>query len=219
MPGKMAKGHLQWICKCDCGNECCVDSGNLSSGHTQSCGHCEKYISLDAKTIKCDLPDGGYFLISPEDYEVVSQYKWSIESNGYPHTTIDGKHIRLHKLIMGNANHIDHRSGDTLDNRRENLRMVTNQQNHWNMKKSKKNTSGYKGVSFDKRRGRYSSNIMKDGKNIFLGYFNSPIDAAIAYDNAAFLYFGEYARPNFKKGENPYEQKQEVLELDNTSTE
>ena len=103
---------------------------------------------------------------------------------------------------MGYGSHIDHINGNKLDNRRSNLRHVNNQQNHWNREKSKSNTSGYKGVSFDKSRGKYEASIMKDGRKRFLGYFNDPKDAAVAYDNAAFFYFGEYARPNFREGEN-----------------
>lgn len=215
--GPTRKGHSSWVCRCDCGNLTTVDSGNLASGHSQSCGHCERYYLVDATTIKCQLFNGDYFLISPEDYEIVSRHKWTIEDTGYPHTALNGRNVRLHKYLMGYDSHIDHISGDKLDNRRSNLRAVSNQQNHWNMKKGKSNTSGYKGVSFEKRRGKYEAYITIDGRKKFLGYFYDPIDAAVAYDNAAFFYFGEYARQNFKKGET-LDDKQEVLELDNASS-
>ncbi|MBR3298936.1 MAG: hypothetical protein IKI64_06990 [Clostridia bacterium] len=61
------------------------------------------------------------------------------------------------------------------------------------------NTTGYKGVSYDRGRRKYSARITVDAKNIFLGYFHEPETAAHAYDRAAVLYFGEYARTNFKE--------------------
>ena len=196
--GPTRKGHLSWLCRCDCGNITMVDSGSLASGHTQSCGHCERYYHMDDTTMKCQLSNGNYFLFSPEDYEAVSKHKWSIGDQGYPHTTFGGRPHKLHKYLMGHDSVIDHINGNPLDNRRENLRpLPSNKENIWNSKKRVTNTSGYKGVTYDKRKRKYMAQIKKDRKHRFLGYFDDPRDAAVAYDNAAFFLFRRIRKTKF----------------------
>jgi len=205
------KGHAKWKCKCDCGNEVIVDAGNLRSGHSQSCGYCAKYSFVDPNTVRCDFPSGLFFLIDAEDYPVVSKYKWNFEDSGYVQAKVEGKHVRLHSYLIGKAGYVvDHINCLRYDNRRSNLRICSNKENVRNQRISIRNTSGYKGVSFDRRRGKYSACITVDGKGHFLGYFSEPAEAARAYDFAAIRFFGEYARPNFKEG-SMYEK---VLELD-----
>ncbi len=94
---------------------------------------------------------------------------------------------------------VDHINGDRTDNRRCNLRLCTNKENVRNARVASHNTTGYKGVSYNKRRKKYESRITVDGRQLFLGYFINPIEAALAYDRAALRYLGEYARPNFMK--------------------
>src|SRR5262249_32390982 len=88
-------------------------------------------------------------------------------------------------------------------NRKENLRIVNNSQNQMNARINSVNTSGYKGVSFESREGRYRADIRKDGIRFFLGYFNSPVIAALKYDEAAKELFGEYAWLNFAPERDP----------------
>lgn len=147
----------------------------------------------------CLLANGDSFLFDAEDFPIVQAHKWSIENSGYVHTTVNGKHIRLHKQIMDipDGMVIDHINGDKTDNRKSNLRIASNMENCRNQRLCSRNTTGYKGVSFDKRRKQYSAAITVDYKNIFLGYYESPQEAALAYDKAASFYFGEFARPNF----------------------
>ena len=195
-----AKGHHKWKCVCTCGNEATVDGGNLRSGHTKSCGHCARYERLDHKTMICRYPDGRSFLFDSEDYPLIAAHKWSIEDSGYIHSMLGGRHIRLHNLLLGVPNMVvDHINGDRTDNRRCNLRLCTNKENVRNARVASHNTTGYKGVSYNKRRKKYESRITVDGRQLFLGYFINPIEAALAYDRAALRYFGEYARPNFMK--------------------
>jgi hypothetical protein len=92
---------------------------------------------------------------------------------------------------------VDHRNGDGLDNHRDNLRIATRSQNACNRHNTKSKAScRFSGLFFDKRRGKWMSRIVVNGK-IFLGYFDSEIDAARAYDAAAKKYHGEFARLNF----------------------
>ena len=91
---------------------------------------------------------------------------------------------------------VDHINGDRLDNRRENLRIVTNWQNQMNRGMTINNSSGYKGVRL-RRSGKWEAQIRVNKKAIFLGRFYDKLDAAHAYDDAAKKYFGEFARLNF----------------------
>jgi hypothetical protein len=76
---------------------------------------------------------------------------------------------------------IDHINGDKSDNRIDNLRLSTKSQNAVNSGMRKNNTTGFKGVSLDKRRGKYVAEITKDNKKIHLGMFDTPKEASNAY--------------------------------------
>ena len=76
---------------------------------------------------------------------------------------------------------IDHRDGNTLNNQRDNLRIATRTQNNANAKTPKDNRSGYKGVSFDKARGKYQAQCRVNGKKKHLGYFTTSQEAYAAY--------------------------------------
>lgn len=88
----------------------------------------------------------------------------------------------------------DHKNGNTLDNRRENLRLATNAQNGQNSKLYANNASGYKGVFWYKERGKWRAQIKVNGKQKFLGDFFDKEKAAEAYRIAAEKFHGEFAR-------------------------
>jgi hypothetical protein len=93
---------------------------------------------------------------------------------------------------------VDHTNTNSLDNRRANLRLATPSQNSCNSRRDKSNTySRFRGVSFSKRKGKWFAAIRANGKKIWLGYFQTELDAARAYDEAARKYHGEFARLNF----------------------
>ena len=101
---------------------------------------------------------------------------------------------------------VDHRDGNTLDNRRENLRVATAAQNVRNARKKRSaTTSRYKGVFFTRgRKGRslskpWQAQIRRGGKNRYLGCFETAEAAALAYDTAARETFGEFACLNFPR--------------------
>lgn len=103
--------------------------------------------------------------------------------------------IFMHRVILNTplGYETDHSNGDGLDNRKENLRIATASQNKWNRNKYKNNTSGYKGVSWEKDRGRWRAYIILKTERIHLGYFNDKHEAARAYNAAAIKYHGEFA--------------------------
>lgn len=139
------------------------------------------------------LPSGDITIVDDEVYEDVSNYKWCKSGGGYVSTWVKGKTVYMHRLIMDVPNDfvVDHINGNTLDNRKENLRVCTKKENLRNRKLSKNNKVGYKGVWLNG--GRYQAAIVKK----HLGAFDTAEDAALAYDEAARKLFGDFARLNF----------------------
>jgi hypothetical protein len=121
------------------------------------------------------------------------------------HNVTLGKPIQrtlyLHREILqaSTGTEVDHRNGDTLDCRRENLRLATHAQNARNTKTPVSNTTGFKGVRRIKT--KWTAYIKIDGKQRHLGCFTSKREAARAYDAAAQQAWGEFARPNKKRGD------------------
>lgn len=150
------------------------------------------------------LSQGKFAIVDDEDFELVSQYKWYYHQ-GYA-VTHGGQHpnqftLSMHRLILnkgfGNRDYTDHINGNKLDNRRANLRICTNAQNCRNRTINTNNTSGYKGVSWNKANKKWTAYIKLNWKLVFLGNFVNKEDAAIAYDKAAQELYGEFARLNF----------------------
>ena len=104
--------------------------------------------------------------------------------------------IRLHREIMNCPKklQVDHINGNTLDNRKCNLRVCTNAQNVWNTGIMKTNKSGYKGVYWSKEKKKWHSQITSYGKRIHIGYFNNKIDAHKAYCRASKIYHKVFGR-------------------------
>lgn len=147
------------------------------------------------------LTQGYFTIIDNEDYERVMQHKWCVKislNTQYAvwHHRINGRKVtvRLHRFILGDIpkmKEIDHINGDGLDNRKNNLRVVTHQQNAFNMGKN------VKGVYWDRTRNKWRAYIGINGKDILLGRFYNLQDAIEAREKAACKYFGEFdARKN-----------------------
>lgn len=151
-------------------------------------------------------------LVSLEDYEKVSQYKWHKTLDGYVVTTLDKKAIRMHHFILGKPpdrmHVIDHINRIRTDNRRENLRLATVQLNSHNrvLPKAETNTSKYVGVRHKKNRQSYSWAATYCKKH--LGAFDTEDEAAKAYDTYVYQLFGANANLNLVYSE---EEKEEML--------
>jgi hypothetical protein len=119
--------------------------------------------------------------------------------NKYLQVMVNRKGYLVHRLIAtlhygdfeGLVDHID---GDTRNNKIENLRIVTMEQNLWNAKRSKTNTTGIKGVSYIVSKQKYQATICIKGKNKNIGYFSSLTEAEQAIKKARQELHGEFAR-------------------------
>ncbi len=159
------------------------------------------------KTIQ--LTRGKVALIDDEDYEAFSAFTWHASTTGwtfYARRNIETasspqrqRTVRMHRELVGAPRGVvvDHIDGNGLNNQRANLRVASHRQNLNNRGKNANNTSGYKGVSINKKTGLWVAQITEESRRVNLGYFKDPASAARAYDAAARLHHGEFARLNF----------------------
>lgn len=223
---KSNKKAIKWHCKCDCGNECNVLEFDLINGSTQSCGCLRKERISEANkrynifdlsgeygigyTRNIDKTDENhkrnYFYFDLEDYDKIRNYCWNFNTNGYITTNLwDGDNkknykILLHKVILDIPRtreiHIDHIHHNKYDNRKKELRICNPQQNTQNSIIPKNNSSGVKGVSYNKRAKKWIAYIRYNNKNNYLGYFDTFKEAVQARKEAEDKYYGEYSYDN-----------------------
>ena len=150
----------------------------------------------------------GYFtIVDNDDYLKLAVKRWcSVVDNRNPNKVKvrpfrrEGKkgiYLSIEIMDPPKGKQVDHINGNTLDNRKSNLRICTSAENQHNKGKMENNTTGYKGVSFDKRDGFYYSRIKNNGKRISLGRFKNSINAALIYDEMAVKLHGKFAKLNF----------------------
>lgn len=211
-----SSGHKspQWLCKCDCGKEVIILGGSLTrkNHNTKSCGciQREKVIKNLKKYNTYDLSGeygigytskGEEFYFDLEDYDLIKDYCWYIDSHGYViagYSHYDS--IKMHRLITDcpDGLTVDHIHGVSSrhDNRKLNLRVATIQENSMNCKISKNNTSGVTGVHFNKNINKWIARIGYRNKRINLGSFDNFEDAVKTRKEAEDRYFGEFSYDN-----------------------
>jgi len=150
------------------------------------------------------LTQGKVAIVDDDDYKRVSKYKWYANKdlkNYYakrwsPMQNGKRRIIWMHRFIMSAPEEfeVDHINQDTLDNRKDNLRFTTRSQNARNQMLSSANTSGFKGVRFDKNRRKWRAEIYIHSKRLFLGNYETQDAAVVAYRQAAIKHHGVYAR-------------------------
>ncbi len=155
------------------------------------------------------LSRGLFAQVDDADFDFLNQWRWSIGvtplGTMYAQriqylkgdTKLNRKklHLKMHRLIMQTPKGMetDHIDNNSLNNQRHNLRVCTSVQNMMNRGPTSVNTTGYKGVAWKKREKMYWASIRGNGKRISLGYFKEKIPAALAYNEAAKKYHGEFA--------------------------
>jgi hypothetical protein len=135
------------------------------------------------------LTRGWFALVDLEDYDTLCQYKWYCSRAGYAERTWTRKGVKyrigMHRQILGlkpaDGKHSDHINHNRLDNRRSNLRVVTQAENNRNRRD---NTTGYPGVRWVPRKNLYRAQLQTSGKFRHLGYFSTSEEAHTAFQRA-----------------------------------
>lgn len=158
--------------------------------------------------VEIPLTRGKVALVDTVDYEYLSQWKWCARQSrksfyacrnsprvrGKKHT------IHMHRVVaqrMGlNFQFIDHINRDSLDNRRDNLRPVTNKQNLENRRLQANNLSGHTGVCWDKQLSKWRVGIGHNGRSIYIGVFDNLDDAILSRKEAEQKYFTHTGESN-----------------------
>lgn len=206
----------RWCCKCDCGKYITLKGTMVKNGYTKSCGclHIESAIQNCKDRCKFNIYDMsqdfgvGYasntnskFMFDKEDYDKICNYCWYENEQGYllsNNKTNCSKKIRMHRLIMGLEDfhydfYVDHINHNTMDNRKSNLRIVTNQQNCFNHKIASNNTSGITGVTWNKVSKKWAAQIAYNQKVIPLGLYDTIEEAIKIRQEAEDKYFAQYS--------------------------
>lgn len=157
------------------------------------------------KVIELVTPGSPPCIVDDEDYDFVSQWRWFLKKSavhtiGYVTKSRFKDTSLLHRVLAERwgweieGMDIDHVNGNSLDNRRENLRVATRSENMCNRVKTANNTSGFKGVTWNKQCGKWRARVKLKGKSHHLGYFENVTEAADAYAAAARRLHGSFAR-------------------------
>jgi len=196
---EVGSGRVMWLCKCDCGNETVVAANALKRGSIKSCG-CYSYEIRHYRARKYNeyqiigvlayvkmTNTDNTMICDADDWEKLKQYCWHENKvNGYVRTHIDGKYVSFHSCLFEEKEGyvIDHINRNKLDNRRSNLRYASLHANALNISISKRNTSGYTGVIFDKSCNKWRAEITIDRKKKNLGRYEHIEDAIKARQRA-----------------------------------
>ena len=230
--GKNLYNAMLWECKCDCGNKNLplVSEYALISGHSQSCGcswadtcrnNFKKYNTFDLSgDVGICYVEQGKFLFDKEDYELIKDYCWRINTKGYVQTTNadSGKAMMFHRFVMGayddekyNNIDIDHKDLNPLNNQKENLRFATRSQNNMNRSLQSNNTSGAAGVQKIKYKSgkiKWTAQVSVNNNKIWLGTFDNYEDAVRARRSGEQKYYKEFSYNNSAYLAKEDEQKQ-----------
>lgn len=151
------------------------------------------------------LVGGGVAYFDAADAALVSGYLWRLD-HGYAvagvyrgvHARRPVENVYMHRLISGavRGQFVDHRDRNRLNNTRGNLRLCDRRQNAANSAKRAGCSSAFKGVSWSRERKLWEARIQASGRGRTIGFFASEVEAARAYDAAALVEFGEFARLN-----------------------
>lgn len=161
-------------------------------------------LPIEGEIVEIRLSNGDITIVDAVDADLL-QLRWQCHTSGHNSYATHGskKHsFSMHRHIMARVTGrplvkgeiVDHINGNSLDNRRNNLRLCTHAQNIHNQRLSQRNTSGYKGVSYITSIGKWRAQIKVNRKQKTIGTYDTPEEAHAAYCEAAKKYFGEFAR-------------------------
>lgn len=148
---------------------------------------------------KMEIDIAGYIVkIDDSEAEQIAAHHWTPDVRKGGRIYFKSRNVFLHRFIMkcekGDGIEIDHISGNTLDNRRINLRRCSHAENQRNQRRRRDNRTGFKGVSYHKASGKYQAQITVSGKQLALGLYKTPEEAHAAYCEASAKYHREFGR-------------------------
>lgn len=193
--GKNGAKYNKYKCVCECGKEKITRETYLRNGQVKSCG-CLNHASRNGNKIR----GNNYIVVNEVVYvelsntynimkcdldiwEKAKHYTWHEDDHGYASARIDKKTIRFHLKYFSRPKDkiTDHYDRDKLNNLKSNIRFVDSVVNNRNVSKQTNNTTGYKGVSFNKNNGKFYSYInIEPKRRKFLGYYDSASEANLA---------------------------------------
>lgn len=195
--GNVTHGQsAKWICQCECGNRVIKTSCYLLHSKTPSCGCWKKeicvnigknsvkrnvYEIVDDTVIMYTNNTQAAFYIDLEDLDKVAKYTWVENHKGY--IVRAANYLALHRYLMGDVNSslvIDHKDRNKKNNKKNNLRIVTQQENTVNRSTNKNNEFGVAGVHKNRSKSNpYGVTIGAKGR-LFSGYYPTLEEAIIA---------------------------------------
>lgn len=209
-----------FVCEClDCGKEKTLYIQNILSGKSKSCGcktkseiaykinkkYNEYEVFGDIVKVYIDNDKEKIMLCDLDDWELLKDYYWRENADGYAIAIDNYRQIRFHREVLklnDSKIQVDHINGAKLDNRKTNLRQCSNQENSFNKYENSNNVSGYKGVYFDKNRNKWRGAIQYNGKSIKSSKrYNTPEEAYRWYIEKSNELFGEYSVFNSRESE------------------
>ena len=199
--GKTPRGVVLYDCEClRCGHHSIKTYGALSVSKSAWCQHCtpDYHFEIRDGIAVGRLASGDVFLIDADMVGAVSRHCWHIGKDGYAICEkADFPTMRLHWLVLGYETEpphmVDHIDRNPLNCCRDNLRFVTLHQNNMNRSIGKNNTTGYVGVTYDRRNRKYKAKICFNSKTITLLLSDDPVLCAQAYNLASEFLFREFA--------------------------
>lgn len=170
----------------------CIDSNPRTIKDPNEVIEYEDHAEIILYNKKCE--EIARALIDLEDVDKVKEYKWSLNDKGYVRSDNKIERIYLHRFVMNCPDDmvVDHINHNPIDNRKENLRTCTHQQNMINRQKQHNNTSGTTGVWWHKKNNKWITQITVNSVTIHLGYFDTKEEAIEARKQAEIDLFGEY---------------------------
>jgi hypothetical protein len=219
--GKTSYRAKIWHCQCDCGNFKDVPSTSLASGNTRSCGCLNKEtITMVGEKTRFKkgwsleegvtpentyelsgeygigyTPKGEPFYFDIEDYNKIKDYLWYTKEDGYLICQESSRTIRMNRLIMNCTDpnkDVHHKNHMVNDNRKHNLEICEHYQNMIATKTYSNNTSGRKGVYWDKSRNKWMVLITANKKTYHIGRYENFEDAVKAREEAEKIYHQEF---------------------------
>jgi len=217
--GYNKRKQILYLCECQCDNKTLINVTytDLIKGNKDNCGCLTKKKQSESKR-KYNTYDlsGEYgigytfknepFYFDLEDYDLIKDYCWSFNDEGYVQARDncgEKRYVKMHRLIMNIDDpdiKVDHIYHKTEDNRKSQLRLATNSQNCMNHVIRSHNTSGYSGVNWDSEKSLWRARIWKNYKCYHLGYFENINDAIAKRDYAENILFKEYKYKEITNG-------------------